>query len=111
MRAQVEPLRQEIRHLTKENNQLHLDLIRAADARDDRDRRTQLAVKKYQNELADLRFMNKQQQSRVEMEQRKAESERFRLEQIMAMLGSVVGKEIDSTQYIVYSVLYAVDIY
>lgn len=92
----MEPLRQEISHLTKENNQLHLDLIKAADTRDDREKRMQIVFKKYQNEIADLKFLNKQQQSRIEMEQRKAESERFRLEQIMSMLGNVVGKEIDS---------------
>ena len=83
--------------MTKENNQLHLDLIRAADLRDERDRKAQLAFRKYQNEISDLKFLNKQLVAKVDEEQRKADAERFRLENIMNLVGATVGKEIEGT--------------
>ena len=82
--------------MTKENNQLHKDLIKAADLRDERDRKAQLAFRRYQNEIADLKFLNKQLVTRVDQEQRKSDAERFRLENIMNLVGATVGKEIDS---------------
>jgi hypothetical protein len=91
-------LKQEIHHLTKENNQLHLDLIRAADLRDERERKAQLAFRKFQNEIADLKFLNKQLVARVDEEQKKADAERFRLENIMTMVGATIGKEIEGKQ-------------
>jgi hypothetical protein len=93
--VQMEPLRNEMAQLTKENNQLHMDLIRAADLRDERERKTQLIVRRYQNDIADLNFLNKQLQSKIGNEQRRAEAERFRLEHVMQLIGNTVGKELD----------------
>jgi hypothetical protein len=92
---QTAPLQQQITQLTKENNQLHLDLIRAADLRDEKDNTAQHAFRRYETQLAELKFMNGHLVAKVEEERTKATSERSRLEHVMTLLGMTVGKEID----------------
>ena len=99
LEAKVEPFKQEINQLTKENNMLHVHLINAADSRDEREKKLQLTMRKYQNEISDLQFMNKQLLAKMEAEQRKTDSERNRLGKTLEMVGISVGREIDA-QYL-----------
>eukprot|EP00158_Paraphelidium_tribonemae_P009285 Partr_v1_DN28823_c1_g1_i1_m33374 putative centrosomal protein 135kDa len=94
--GRMEPLKQEIAQMTKENNMLHLHLINAADARDEREKKAQLALRKYQNEIADLQFVNRQLVAKMDGDHRRAESERTRLAQVLDLMGAGVGVEIDS---------------
>ncbi len=91
----MSPLKQQIAQLTKENNQLHSDLIRAADLRDEKDKMAQQAFRRYEDQIAELKFMNGHLVSKVEEERTKAAAERNRLEHIMTLLGMTVGKDVD----------------
>lgn len=81
--------------MTRENNQLHLSVIQAADLRDEREKRTQIAMRKYQNDISDLQFLNRQLEAKAQSEKHRAEAERMRLEHILTLIGSQVGREID----------------
>ncbi|KAJ3300836.1 hypothetical protein HK104_000030 [Borealophlyctis nickersoniae] len=86
---QVAPLRQEIARLTAENNHLHSDLIRLADERDARERRTAQAARRMESQAADLRFMTSQYAHRIEVEQKRVEEARSKAEEAMAKMGAI----------------------
>lgn len=84
---QVAPLKNEVVRLTAENNRLHQDLIQIADAKEEIERKSQMAAKKLEAQTADLRFMTGQYSKRVEAEQAKVDQARDRVEQFMTKLG------------------------
>jgi TolA-binding protein len=66
--------------LTSENNQLHLQLIRITDERTVRESTTKETLRKYEDELSDLRFLNNQYMNQIRLEQQKWEQERDKVE-------------------------------
>ncbi|KAJ3340212.1 hypothetical protein HDU93_007302 [Gonapodya sp. JEL0774] len=84
---QVVPLRQEIGRLTAENNRLHVELIKAADTRDAREKETLKLVRKLETELSDARFMNSQYLQKIAAEQQRADRERSKVEELLSKMG------------------------
>ncbi|CAG8643969.1 5178_t:CDS:2 [Paraglomus brasilianum] len=58
--SQAEVLRRLVVTLTKENNQLHLDLIHNVEAREQEKWETQKVIRKHENEINAMRFVNGQ---------------------------------------------------
>ncbi|KNC96052.1 uncharacterized protein SPPG_08646 [Spizellomyces punctatus DAOM BR117] len=87
IQAQVSPLRSEISRLTAENNHLHHDIVRLADERDAREKRTAQAARRFESQTADLRFVASQYAHRVEVEQQRVEEARAKTEEALAKLG------------------------
>ncbi|KAI9204904.1 uncharacterized protein BJ171DRAFT_91369 [Polychytrium aggregatum] len=87
LQDQTTPLRNEIARLTDENNHLHMDLIRLADERDARDRKVQQAARRGEAERADLRFMVSQYLNKATLEQKKAEEQRIRVDELFSRMG------------------------
>jgi hypothetical protein len=75
---------------------LHVQLINAADTRDERDKKASMALRKCQGEINDLKFINKQLLSRIEGDARKLEGEKARMGQVLEQLGLSLGQEVDS---------------
>lgn len=93
----MEPLRQDVNHLTKENNTLHLELMRASDLRSEQDRNVKKSVRTLETEVSELSFLNKQLLNKIQDEQTRSERDRSRLESVMHLIGETVGKEIDGS--------------
>ncbi|KAJ3019184.1 hypothetical protein HKX48_002318 [Thoreauomyces humboldtii] len=85
--GQIAPLRSEISRLTAENNHLHRDLVRLADERDAKERRTAQAARRLESQTADLRFVASQYAHRVESEQKRVEQARRKAEEALAKMG------------------------
>jgi hypothetical protein len=74
-----------------------MDLIAAADMRDEFERKSQMAVRRLQNDLTDVKFINRQLMAKIEKDQQRSEAERFRMEQVLQMVGFAASKEVDGT--------------
>ncbi|KAJ3365063.1 hypothetical protein GGF32_000243 [Allomyces javanicus] len=79
---EVQYLTRELQRLTAENNALHQQLVDAADAQDQQARKTALVVRRLENELADVKFLNAQLLTKVAAEQRKCDEERKRVDDL-----------------------------
>ncbi|KAG5461105.1 MAG: hypothetical protein BJ554DRAFT_6752, partial [Olpidium bornovanus] len=84
---QLPPLRQELAHLTADNNALHLNLIKQIEERDAKERAVQLMVKRHQDDVTELKFLNSQYLHKIRVEQRKAEQERAKVEDWLRQQG------------------------
>ncbi|ORZ31166.1 hypothetical protein BCR44DRAFT_1443103 [Catenaria anguillulae PL171] len=80
---QVDLLRRENARLTSENNNLHKRLIASADAHDQHARKTTMVIRKLEQELQDLRFLNSQYASTIQQEQRRLDEERRRVSDLL----------------------------
>lgn len=74
-----------------------MDLISAADMRDDFERKSQMAIRRLQNDLTDVKFINRQLMAKIEKDQQRSEAERFRMEQVLQTVGFTATKEVDGT--------------
>ncbi|KAJ3367865.1 hypothetical protein GGF31_007026 [Allomyces arbusculus] len=79
---EVQYLTRELQRLTAENNALHQQLVDAADVQDQQARKTALVVRRLENELADVKFLNAQLLTKVAAEQRKCDEERKRVDDL-----------------------------
>ncbi|CAI2200385.1 8769_t:CDS:2, partial [Funneliformis geosporum] len=96
IQCQAEPLRRTLVALTKENNQLHIDLIHAADIHDKEDVKTKNILRKYEREISELKFLNSQYKLRVQQLESKFESERKKIEELLNFYEEIciaVGKD------------------
>ncbi|CAG8526771.1 4269_t:CDS:10 [Ambispora leptoticha] len=79
----AEPLRRSVTCLTKENNQLRIEVIHAADLRDKEQIERQQLIRKYEDEIAELKFMNSQYVNKALEAEKKLESEKKRIDTIL----------------------------
>jgi chromosome segregation ATPase len=75
-------LRRELKALQIENNNLHQQLIDAADHHDQQSRKTTLVVRRLEEEISDLKFLNAQYIKKIQGEQRKLDDERKRIDEL-----------------------------
>ncbi|KAI9146414.1 hypothetical protein BKA69DRAFT_22947 [Paraphysoderma sedebokerense] len=83
----LEPLRTEISRLTAENNQLHVTIINETDKRESQAKKTAIVIRKLENEISDLKFLNSQYLNRIHAEQKRADDERKRVEDLFKKWG------------------------
>ncbi|CAG8547776.1 3934_t:CDS:2 [Funneliformis mosseae] len=96
LQCQTEPLRRTLVSLTKENNQLRVELIHAADTHDKEHVKTNNLIRKYEREISELKFLNLQYKLRAQQLESKFESERKKIEELLNFYEEIciaVGKE------------------
>jgi len=69
--------------LTKENNQLHLDLIHNVEAREQEKWETQKVIRKHENEINAMRFVNGQYLGMAQESEGKLDSECKKIENLL----------------------------
>jgi centrosomal protein CEP135 len=79
--AEISPLRSENRRLVRENNQLHLEIIRQAEDFDRRERGLQQMMKKNEGDMKDATFISNQNNQLVEKYENEINSLKLRLQQ------------------------------
>ncbi|CAG8448798.1 7441_t:CDS:10 [Ambispora gerdemannii] len=91
-KLEVEPLRRSVSCLTKENNQLRVEVIHAADLRDKEQIERQHLVRKYEDEIAELKFMDSQYMNKAQEAEKKLESEKKRIDAMLRAFDSDSGQ-------------------
>ena len=88
--AEISPLRSENRRLVRENNQLHLEIIRQAEDFDRRERGLQQMMKKNEGDMKDATFISNQNNQLVEKYENEINSlmndKMGKLDKLMSML-------------------------
>lgn len=88
--SQIEPLRHENSNLLKENNQLHLELIKRAEETGARERAHDAAKRALERENTNLRFVGAQQSERLRALERDADALRTKAEHALAQANLVL---------------------
>jgi len=78
----VEPYRSDNAKLVKENNELHLQLIRLREGSDDKIRDLKATVRKLEHENADLKFLNTQYVHKVKALEKDARSKTDKIQEL-----------------------------
>ncbi|KAJ3180398.1 hypothetical protein HDU85_004104 [Gaertneriomyces sp. JEL0708] len=87
LKGQVGPLRNTVAQLTRENAELHMELVKAKEEGDDRIKKVKGVVRQMEIREKDLRFLVGQYAKRVELEEKKAEEARNKCEGLFAKIG------------------------
>ena len=80
------PLQKENERLTRENNQLHLDIIQAHEAQEEVDLKWKAANRQLQNEGRDLRFLVESKDAKIKALDREIAKMRAKLEKTLAKM-------------------------
>ncbi|KAJ3127363.1 hypothetical protein HK098_006447 [Nowakowskiella sp. JEL0407] len=88
--AQIEPLRHEISRLTAENNQLHKEIVNSAEEKSKKEKKFEQILRRHESETADLRFLNAQYSNRIDIEQKRVDAGKKRLEELLIRQGGVL---------------------
>ena len=80
---QVEPLKTQLTFVTTDNNQLHLDVLRQQDALAAQERKSLIAGRRYQEQIEELKFLNKTLSTQLEGEIEQHEKERDRAQTLL----------------------------
>lgn len=80
------PLQKENERLTKENNQLHLEIITAREEKESVDLKWKAANRQLQNEVRDLRFLVESKDSKIKALDREIAKMRSKLEKTMSKM-------------------------
>ncbi|RUS18009.1 hypothetical protein BC937DRAFT_89251 [Endogone sp. FLAS-F59071] len=88
----LDTLRRTIHHLTEENNQLHVDLIHAADGLDAERIRARLATRSLEEEIEGLRFVNTQHLRALAIKDGDVEREHKRVEEFLKAVEGGKGR-------------------
>lgn len=88
--GQLEPLKHDNSNLLKENNQLHLELIKRAEEAAARERAHDAATRALERENANLRFVAAQQAERLRVLERDADALRTKAEHALAQANLVL---------------------
>lgn len=78
------PLQKDNERLVKENNALHMDIIKAREDLDKQDIQLKSALRQIQNENQDLRFLVDQKDLRIKKQEAELAKARERIEKVMA---------------------------
>ncbi|GBC10512.1 hypothetical protein RclHR1_00970013 [Rhizophagus clarus] len=81
--CQVEPLKRSLAAVTKENNQLHADLIQKADVCNKEHSKNKFLIRKYEKENADLKFLNSQYLIQTQLAEKKLVTEKKKIEELL----------------------------
>ncbi len=80
------PLQKENERLTKENNQLHMEIIAAREEKESVDLKWKAANRQLQNEVRDLRFLVESKDSKIKALDREIAKMRSKLEKTMSKM-------------------------
>ncbi|KAJ1517238.1 hypothetical protein HMI54_006436, partial [Coelomomyces lativittatus] len=93
---EIQTLKKEILRLTTENNNLHHQLIEQSDTSDQKARKTSSVIRRLENEVNDLKFLNSQYLTRIQQEQKTHDEERKKLDNLLKKWQVWSGQKVSS---------------
>jgi centrosomal protein CEP135 len=84
--SSIEPLRREVEKLTRENNDLHLELIRTKERVDMNEVKWESTIRSLEDQKKDLRFLLEQKESKTSSLVKDNENLRIKIEELMSKL-------------------------
>ncbi|GET61597.1 centrosomal protein of 135 kDa isoform X1 [Rhizophagus irregularis DAOM 181602=DAOM 197198] len=85
LHCQVEPLKRSLAAITKENNQLHVDLIQKVEDNNKELIKNKFLIRKYEKENMDLKFLNSQYLIQTQLTEKKFLTERRKIEELLTI--------------------------
>ncbi|RGB24193.1 hypothetical protein C1646_510865 [Rhizophagus diaphanus] len=85
LHCQVEPLKRSLAAITKENNQLHVDLIQKVEVNNKELLKNKFLIRKYEKENMDLKFLNSQYLIQTQLTEKKFLTERRKIEELLTI--------------------------
>ncbi|CAB5192620.1 unnamed protein product [Rhizophagus irregularis] len=85
LHCQVEPLKRSLAAITKENNQLHVDLIQKVEDNNKELIKNKFLIRKYEKENMDLKFLNSQYLIQTQLTEKQFLTERRKIEELLTI--------------------------
>ncbi|PKC74741.1 hypothetical protein RhiirA1_529328 [Rhizophagus irregularis] len=85
LHCQVEPLKRSLAAITKENNQLHVDLIQKVEDNNKELIQNKFLIRKYEKENMDLKFLNSQYLIQTQLTEKQFLTERRKIEELLTI--------------------------